>query len=64
MLTYAYPDEELIERLSGKFLGQGFDSLTRSEAIALINHLREMVRSQAEVIERFRKEMDREYVGV
>jgi hypothetical protein len=54
-----YPDYELIESLSTKFLSHSIDALTKAETVDLINHLREAVRelSSVDIPNRLKKQV-------
>ena len=45
-----YPDHNLIEYLSNKYLTHGLKSLTKNEQVDLINHLRECYNQQKQTV--------------
>jgi len=51
------PDYKLIQELRNRYLGQGVDSLTRSEACDLINHLHEAVSDKDQTIADLRAQL-------
>jgi uncharacterized protein YhaN len=51
------PDYKLIQELRNRYLGQGVDSLTRSEVCDLINHLHEAVSDKDQTIADLRTQL-------